>query len=98
MPKQFKDPKLRSADLALRLMTTTAEHVRDCQRCYEILARGAGEKLQEMIAKRPIERRKPEGFTGGHIQDRIILMPSQLWPLLAEVYPEFVRCEHWPYL
>ena len=48
MPTQFKDPKLRSADFAIRLMATTAEHVRDCQRCYEILVRGLGEKLDEM--------------------------------------------------
>ena len=95
MPKQFKDPTLRSADLALRLMTKTAEHVRDCPRCYEILARRAGEKLGEIIAGWPTERRKPEGFTGGHIQGRFILFPSQLWPLLAELYPAFVRCEGW---
>lgn len=95
MPKQFRDPKLRSADLALQLMTTTAEHVRDCQRCYEILARRAGEKLEGIIAAIPVERRKPETFTGAHIQDRMILMPSKLWPLLAELYPEFVRCERW---
>jgi hypothetical protein len=95
MPKQFRDPKLRSADLALRLMTTTAEHIRDCPRCYEILARRAGEKLEEIIAGWPAERRKPEGFTGGHIQDRFILVPSQLGPLLAELYAEFVRCERW---
>jgi len=96
MPKQFRDPKLRSADLALRLMTTTAEHLRDCPRCYEILARRAGEKLDEMIAGWPIERRKPEGHAGGgYMEDRILLVPSQLWPLLAELYPEFVRCERW---
>jgi len=95
MRKQFRDSKLRSADLALRLMTATAEHVRDCPRCYEILARGAGEKLDAIIAAKPIERRKPQGFTGAHLQDRMILMPSKLWPLLAELYPEFVRCERW---
>ena len=98
MPKQFRDPKLRSADLALKLMTTTAEHVRDCQRCYELLVRKADEELGGMIAALPEERRKPAGFTGGHSQDRMILVPSKLWPLLAELYPEFVRCEHWPYL
>jgi hypothetical protein len=53
MPKQFRDPKLRSAELALRLMTTTSEHVRDCQRCYEILVRRAGEKLDERISALP---------------------------------------------
>jgi hypothetical protein len=95
MPKQFRDPKLRSADLALRLMTATAEHVRDCSRCYEVLTRGAREKLDAIIAAKPIERRKPEGFTGAHLQDRMILMPSRLWPLLAQLYPEFVRCERW---
>ena len=96
MPKQFRDPKLRSADLALRLMTTTAEHIRDCPRCYEILARRSGEKLDETITGWPIECRKPAGFTaGGHTQDRILLIPSQLWPLPAELYPEFVRCERW---
>lgn len=98
MPEQFKDPKFRSADLAVRLMMTTADHVRDCQRCYEILVRRAGEKLDERISALPAQRRKPEGFTGRHIQDRITLMPSQLWPLLAELYPEFVRCQGWPYL
>jgi hypothetical protein len=97
-PKTFGDPKLRSADLALRLMTTTAEHLRDCPRCYEILARRAGEKLGEIIAAKPVERQKPEGLTGAHTEDRLILMPSKLWPLLAELYPEFVRCECWPYL
>ena len=76
-------------------MTTSAEHIHDCQRCYEILVRRAGEKLEEMIAAIPVERRKPEGFTGAHTQDRIILMPSKLWLLLAELYPEFVRCERW---
>jgi hypothetical protein len=98
MPKQFKDPKLRSADLALRMMTTTAEHVRDCQRCYEILVRKAGERLDEIFAARRIERIKPEGFTGAHTHDRTMLMPTRLWPILTELYPEFVRCEHWPYL
>ncbi len=80
------------------MMTTTAEQVRDCQRCYEILVREAGERLDEIIARLPSERQKAAGFTGGHIQDRIHLMPSQLWPLLEKLCPEFVRCEHWPYL
>jgi hypothetical protein len=95
MPKQFRDPKLRSADLAIRLMTTTAEHLRDCPRCHEILVRAASEKLEERIADLPAERRKPEGSTHGHMQDRMILVPSKLWPLLADLYPEFVRCERW---
>jgi hypothetical protein len=94
MPKQFRDPKLRSADLAIRLITTTAEHLHDCPRCYEILVRAAGEKLEERIANLPVEHR-PEGSPHGHMQDRMILVPSKLWPLLADLYPQFVRCEGW---
>ncbi|MGO9449567.1 MAG: hypothetical protein ACLQDV_00770 [Candidatus Binataceae bacterium] len=96
MPKQLKDPKLRSADLAIRLMTTTAEHVRDCPRCYEILVRAAGEKLGEINAARPEDQRKPEGSTGFHITDFVALMPYQLWPIVIQQYHAFVACDHWP--
>ena len=78
-------------------MATTAEHIRDCPRCYDILERKAGQKLEEMIAQRP-RVRTPEGFTGGRTEDRITLMPSKLWPLLTELYRRFVNCEQWPKL
>jgi len=59
MPEQFRDPKLRSAEFAVRLMATTADHVRDCRRCSEILVRGVGKELDEMIADM-----LTRGFTG----------------------------------
>jgi hypothetical protein len=107
MTEQFREPKLRSADLALRLMATTAEHVllmattaehvRDCQRCYEILTRGVGEKLDEMVAEM-----LAQWLTSAQIQSPVIqrgmllITPSTLWPLLSGLYPGFVTCDHWP--
>jgi hypothetical protein len=79
-------------------MATTAEHVRDCQRCYEILVRGVGKKVDEIIAAK-----LAEGITSAQIQNSMILAghpplipPSKLWPLLSELYSAFVTCEHWP--
>lgn len=97
MAEQFRDPKLRSADLALRVMATTAEHVRDCQRCYDILVRGVGENLDEMVSEM-----LAQGLTNAQIQspviqrDMLLIMPSKLWPLLSQLYPVLVTCEHWP--
>jgi hypothetical protein len=90
MPIQLRDPKLRCADFAVSLIATTAEHVRDCQRCYEILVRGIGEKFYEEIAAL---RGAPSALTQGF---QLAITPSKLWPLLSESYPAFVRCEHWP--
>ena len=100
----LKDPKSRTADFVVRLMAMTAEHVRDCRRCYEILVRRVGEKLDELatmdgekITEAPItsiQRAMARAArTGAPI---IILAPSELWPLLSELYPAFVTCEHWP--
>jgi hypothetical protein len=95
MAEQFRDSKLRSTDLALRVMATTAEHVRDCR--YDILVRGVGESLDDAAAEL-----LAQGLTKAQIQSPVIhrgvllITPSKLWPLLSELYPAFVTCEHWP--
>jgi hypothetical protein len=86
-------------------MMQTAEHVRDCQRCYEILAERAGKSLEEKNAKSwgdlavlaapSLVRLEFSIELKSHILERTTLMPSELWPLLAELYPAFVRCERW---
>jgi hypothetical protein len=97
MAEQFRDSKLRSADLALCVMATTAEHVRDCRRYYDVLVRGVGESLNEVAAEL-----LAQGLTNAQIQSPVIqrgmllITPSKLWPLLSELYPAFVTCEHWP--
>jgi hypothetical protein len=89
MPIQLRDPKLRCADFAVSLMATTAEHVRNCQRCYEILVGGIGENFYGEIAALRAHSALTQGF-------QLAIPPSKLWPLLSELYPAFVRCEHWP--
>ncbi len=87
MPKQFRDPKLRSADFALDLLATTADHVRVCPRCYEILVRKVGEKLDVYLAD-------VRNLYGPH--SKAFLLPTYLWPLLGETYSAFAGCENWP--
>jgi hypothetical protein len=85
----------RSADLALLSITSAADHIRDCPRCYALLERECRAWWDENVAEADATTSRMAGEQLGKF---FFVPPRNLWGLIGNLFTELVRCEGWPKL